>query len=159
MSVTFRPATRADVASVIALLQDDSLGAAREGAGIDRYLEAFDAMQAEAGNTLIVGKVDGAVVATYQLTLITGLSLRAARRAQIESVRVASHMRGQRIGEAMIVDAESRARAAGCALLQLTMNTTRKDAHRFYERLGFTASHVGFKRDLTCSDARRRSVF
>ncbi len=148
MSVAFRQATRADVPAVLALLQDDRLGAAREGADLDHYLAAFDAMTAEGGNTLIVGERDGAVVATYQLTFIAGLSLRATRRAQVESVRVASELRGGGIGEAMLADAEARARAAGCGLVQLTMNRARTDARRFYERIGFVPSHIGFKKAL-----------
>lgn len=148
MSVSFRHATRDDVAAVLALLRDDALGAQREGASEDTYLVAFEAMRAEGGNHLIVGELDGRVVATYQLTFISGLSLRATRRAQIESVRVASGLRGQGIGEAMLADAEARARAAGCGLVQLTMNAGRDDARRFYERNGFVASHVGFKKPL-----------
>ncbi|WP_347311482.1 GNAT family N-acetyltransferase [Defluviimonas sp. SAOS-178_SWC] len=147
--IRFREATRDDVRAVLALLTDDALGAAREGTDLAPYLAAFDAMKAEGGNTLIVGEKDGRIVATYQLTLISGLSLRASRRAQVESVRVATDMRGQGIGEAMFADAEARARAAGCRLMQLTMNATRRDARRFYERLGFTPSHIGFKRDLS----------
>ncbi len=112
------------------------------------YRAAFDAMQAEAANHLIVGERNGRVVATYQITFISGLSLRATRRAQIESVRVASDLRGQRIGEALFADAEARARAAGCGLIQLTTNATRDRARAFYERLGFTPSHIGYKRDL-----------
>lgn len=149
MPVTFRNATRADIPAVLALLTDDRLGAAREGADPARYLAAFDAMQAEANNHLIVGEAGGEIVATYQLSFIAGLSLRAARRAQIESVRVAGNQRGQGIGETMIADAETRARAAGCTLLQLTMDASRSDARRFYERVGFTASHIGFKRNLS----------
>jgi len=148
MSVVFREATRADVPAVLALLRDDALGSAREDADLAHYLAAFDAMGAEGGNTLIVGEQDGVVVATYQLTLISGLSLRATRRAQVESVRVSSALRGGGIGEAMLADAEVRARAAGCGLLQLTMNASREDARRFYERIGFAASHVGFKKVL-----------
>ncbi|MGB8622428.1 MAG: GNAT family N-acetyltransferase [Paracoccaceae bacterium] len=148
MSVVFRTATRADVPAVVALLADDSLGAAREGADLARYLEAFDAMQREGGNLLIVGEAAGSVVATYQLTFISGLSLKARRRAQVESVRVASAMRGQGIGAAMMADAKARARQAGCGLMQLTTNNTRSRAHAFYTRLGFTASHIGFKCDL-----------
>ena len=146
MIATFRKANRDDVPAVIALLQDDVLGAAREG-GVD-YLAAFDAMQAEGNNTLIVAEADGSIVATYQLTFISGLSLRATRRAQLESVRVASDLRGHGLGAQLIADAERRARAAGCRLMQLTMNTSRTDAHRFYVANGFTASHTGFKRDL-----------
>lgn len=148
MPITFRPATRADIAAVLALLQDDVLGAAREGADMADYVAAFDLMQAEGNNQLIVGVADGVVVATYQITFISGLSLSATRRAQIESVRVAGDRRGRRLGEAMLADAESRARAAGCRLLQLTMNRSRTEAHRFYERAGFVPSHVGFKKPL-----------
>ncbi|OYX44778.1 MAG: GNAT family N-acetyltransferase [Rhodobacterales bacterium 32-67-9] len=147
--IRFRDATRADVPAVVALLTDDALGAARESDDMAPYLAAFDAMRAEGGNTLIVGEEDGRIVATYQLTFISGLSLRASRRAQVESVRVAFDLRGRGIGAAMFADAEARARAAGCRLMQLTMNATRHDARRFYESLGFTPSHIGFKRDLS----------
>lgn len=145
----FREATREDVPAIVALLADDVLGQARELSDLVAYLAAFDVMQNEAGNTVIVGEdAAGTLVATYQLTFISGLSLAAARRAQVESVRVASHLRGQGIGEAMFADAETRARAAGCSLMQLTMNATRTDSHRFYERLGFKPTHTGFKRAL-----------
>lgn len=147
--IRFRLARREDVPAVLALLVDDVLGQSREDTDMAPYFAAFDRMQAEGGNTLIVGEDDeGTVQATYQLTFISGLSLRAARRAQIESVRVASHLRGQGIGEAMFHDAKARARDAGCALMQLTMNASRTDTHRFYERFGFVASHTGFKLPL-----------
>ncbi len=147
--IRFREARRAEVPDVVALLADDVLGRGRETTQMPPYLEAFDRMQGDANNLLIVGEdADGAVVATYQLTFILGLSLGAACRAQIESVRVAGHLRGQGVGRAMIADAEARARVAGCRLVQLTMNATRTDSRRFYEKLGFEASHVGFKRPL-----------
>jgi ribosomal protein S18 acetylase RimI-like enzyme len=149
MTVDFRDAVEADIAGVVALLADDFLGAQREGADLDHYLTAFRQMLAEGNNHLIVGHQNGQVVATYQLTFISGLSLRAARRAQVESVRVAVHLRGQGVGEAMIEDAEKRARAAGCTLMQLTMNKSRTVTARFYQRLGFTPSHIGYKRVLT----------
>ncbi|MGC3939297.1 GNAT family N-acetyltransferase [Roseobacter sp. EG26] len=149
MSITFRPAMRDEVAAVIALLEDDALGATREGSALETYLDAFDRMTEEGNNHLIVGCDDGRVVATYQLTFISGLSLRAARRAQIESVRVSSALRGQGIGHLMIEDAVARARAAGCSLIQLTMNKSRTDTARFYTDLGFTPSHIGYKRNLT----------
>lgn len=145
----FREARRDDVPAVVALLTEDALGASREGQELEPYLLAFDRMLAEAGNTLIVGVREGRVIATYQLTFISGLSLRATRRAQVESVRVAADLRGQGIGAEMLADAEMRARAAGCRLLQLTMHQSRTDTARFYERLGFTPSHIGYKRELT----------
>lgn len=99
MRVIFREARREDVSDIVALLADDMLGAAREVDVSAPYFAAFDAMQREAGNGLIVGQEDaGSIVATYQLTFISGLSLAAARRAQVESVRVASELRGQGVG-------------------------------------------------------------
>ena len=147
-ALTFRPVTRADVPAVVALLADDALGRGRESAELAPYLAAFDAMQAEGGNQLIVGEAGDQVLATYQLTVISGLSLSAARRAQIEAVRVDASLRGQGAGAALMADAEARARAAGASLMQLTSNASRTDAHRFYERLGYAPSHIGFKKPL-----------
>ncbi|SDK95152.1 GNAT family N-acetyltransferase [Aliiruegeria lutimaris] len=149
MSVTWREARREDVPAIVAMLADDVLGQGRESADAAPYFAAFDAMQAEGGNRLIVGEIDGAVVATYQLTMISGLSLKAARRAQVESVRVAADHRGKGLGAALMQDAEARARAGGCALIQLTSNKARERAHGFYSDLGYVASHVGFKKILT----------
>lgn len=148
MTITFRPATRNEVADVVALLEDDMLGATREGLDLADYRAAFDRMTEEAANHLIVGIQDDRIVATYQITFISGLSLRAARRAQIESVRVASDLRGQGVGHRLIEDAVTRAKAAGCSLIQLTMNKSRTDSARFYQSLGFTPSHIGYKRSL-----------
>ena len=144
----WREATRVDVPAVVALLADDVLGHGRESADLAPYLAAFDAMQDEGGNRLIVADEDRRVVACYQLTLISGLSLTATRRAQVEGVRVAADLRGRGLGAALMADAEARARAAGCQLIQLTTNATRTDAHRFYARLGFTPSHISFKKPL-----------
>ena len=146
--IRWRAARREDVAAVVAMLADDVLGAARETAGLETYLAAFDAMAAEGNNRLIVGEGPDGIVATYQITIISGLSLSAARRAQIEGVRVRSALRGTGIGRQLVADAEARARAASCSLLQLNANTTRAEARRFYESQGFVASHVGFKRYL-----------
>ena len=148
MSVLFRPARREDVGAIVALLRDDALGAGREGEDLSAYLAAFDRIAGEADNLLVVGEAEGRVCACYQLTFITGLSLSAARRAQIEGVRVAPALRRQGTGAALVADAAERARAAGCTMMQLTTNRSRADARRFYERLGFTPSHIGYKRDL-----------
>ncbi|MBT8415530.1 MAG: GNAT family N-acetyltransferase [Boseongicola sp.] len=120
----------------------------RETATPEVYLAAFAEMMAMPGNRLIVGESEEKIVATYQITIIPGISLAAARRAQIEGVRVASGLRGQGIGALLVADAEKRARAAGAVLLQLTMNQNREEASRFYEREGFVASHFGFKKTL-----------
>ncbi|HYY18828.1 MAG TPA: GNAT family N-acetyltransferase [Streptosporangiaceae bacterium] len=98
---------------------------------------------------LLAADSDGQVVGTLQLSFIPGLSRRGALRAQIESVRVAPAMRGRGLGEALFTWSIAEARRRGCALVQLTTDKTRVDAHRFYERLGFTASHEGLKLSLT----------
>ncbi|QMU58551.1 MAG: GNAT family N-acetyltransferase [Boseongicola sp.] len=148
MTVQFRQGRREDVPAAVAMLRDDALGAGREISDLEPYLTAFDAMVETTGNMLIVGELAGDVVAIYQLTLIDGLSLRAARRAQIEGVRVAANLRGQGIGGLLMQDAEQRARAGGANLLQFTSNSTRTEAHAFYARHGYEASHTGFKKML-----------
>ncbi|WP_299748363.1 GNAT family N-acetyltransferase [uncultured Boseongicola sp.] len=148
MSAVFRVAGRRDVGAAVELLRDDGLGQTRETAAPEAYLAAFAEMMAVPGNRLIVGERDGEIVATYQMTIIPGISLAGARRAQIEGVRVASGVRGQGVGALLISDAEARSRAAGAVLLQLTMNQSREDSRRFYEREGFVASHFGFKKSL-----------
>lgn len=146
--IRWREALREDVPAIVTLLREDALGATRETDDMAAYYAAFDAMAYEYGNDLIVGEAEGRVVATYQLTFITGLSLRASRRAQVESVRVAARLRSEGVGAALMRDAEMRARHAGCTLIQLTTDKTRSDAHRFYERAGYTPSHTGFKKRL-----------
>ena len=146
--IAFRDARRADVAEIVALLRDDGLGAAREGADLAPYLAAFERIDANPAHALVVGEADGAVVGCYQLSFLAGLSLRGALRAQIESVRVAAPHRSRGIGAALVADAEARSRAAGCRLIQLTTHRSRTRAHAFYERLGYVPSHVGFKRPL-----------
>jgi GNAT superfamily N-acetyltransferase len=141
-AMTIRRASRADVPAIVALYADDAFGAERETPdALDCYYAAFDALDGE----LLVGEVDGRVVATLQLTIIQQLSARGGKVAQIESVRVASALRSRGLGAVLVRDAIERARAAGCIRVQLTSNTDRSDAHRFYTRLGFVASHAGFK--------------
>ncbi|WP_404384455.1 GNAT family N-acetyltransferase [Knoellia locipacati] len=149
-SVQVRRATREDVPAIVALLADDPLGAAREDLD-DRtaYLEAFDVIDADPAQHLVVLEDGGVVVGTLQLTLIAGLSRRGATRAQVESVRVASTHRGQRLGERLVEWAIDESRRRGAVLVQLTTDASRADAHRFYERLGFVASHVGMKLPLS----------
>jgi GNAT superfamily N-acetyltransferase len=144
----WRAARREDVPAIVALMTDDPLGATRESKDLGPYFAAFDAMEAEPSNHLIVGDRDGSVIATYQLTFISGLSRNASRRAQIESVRVASSLRGAGIGADLMRDAETRAREAGCSLMQLTTTKSRARAHSFYLTHGYEPSHLGFKKSL-----------
>lgn len=149
MTLTFRHARRVDLPTIIALMADDRLGSGREVASLEAYLTAFDAITAEPHNELIVGvNADEIVQATYQITYTAGISMAASHRATVESVRVARHLRGQGYGRAMFKDIEIRARAADCVLIQLAMNQTRTESRRFYEVIGFTPSHIGFKRYL-----------
>jgi GNAT superfamily N-acetyltransferase len=143
-----RDARRDDVPAIVALLADDVLGAAREGPLDAAYWTAFEQVQDDPRNRVIVAEADGRVVATLQLTLIPGLSRHGQLRAQIEAVRVAAGQRGQGLGAAMIEWAIDRAREAGCGLVQLTSDKRRPAAIGFYESLGFTATHEGLKLSL-----------
>ena len=146
-----RCATEDDLAAVVRLLADDPLGATREQYAEplpDAYRVAFAAIEAQAGNELLVAATEHEIVGCLQLTVIPGISRLGAARAQIEGVRVAAAHRGAGIGEALVQDAIARAKQAGCSLVQLTTDSTRLDAKRFYERLGFEATHVGLKLQL-----------
>jgi GNAT superfamily N-acetyltransferase len=144
--VEFRAATRADLDAVVALLADDVLGKARDAGSVDeRYERAFAAIDADPRNELIVGDDGGEVVACLQLTFIPGLGRHGAERCQVEAVRVRSDRRGDGVGGRLMAWVVDRARERGCAMVQLTTDKSRADAHRFYERLGFVASHEGMK--------------
>ncbi|MFF0725111.1 GNAT family N-acetyltransferase [Streptomyces sp. NPDC004134] len=147
--LAIRHATAADVPAIVAMLADDPLGATRETPDdLAPYEDAFGRIEADPGQHLVVAERDGRVVGTVQLTVIPGLSRRGATRALIEAVRVHREERGGGLGTQLVEWAVEEARRRGCAVVQLTSDATRTDAHRFYERLGFAASHVGFKRML-----------
>jgi GNAT superfamily N-acetyltransferase len=144
-----RRALPADVTAIVDLLAADQLGASRDGvrdaADLAAYEAAFRAIDADPAQLLVVAEAGGRVVGTLQLTFIPGLARRGALRAQIEAVRVADSARGEGVGSAMLDWAIDEARQRGCALVQLTTDKSRTDAHRFYRRLGFIASHDGMK--------------
>ncbi len=141
-----RRAVAADVGAIVAMLADDPLGARREKPGDPAYLRAFEVIDADPHQYLAVAEDEsGEVVGTLQLTFTSGLSRMGMTRATVEAVRVRSGQRGNGLGERMVRWAVDEARARGCGLVQLTTDASRVDAHRFYERLGFTASHVGMK--------------
>ena len=148
MAVSFRDAKRADVAALVAMLADDPLGQARESADLAPYLAAFDEIAANPMHQLIVGESGGRIVATCQLTILAGLSRQGAKRALVEAVRVVADLRGQKIGVALMAECEARARVAGASVIQLTTDKTRLRAHAFYDRLGYTPSHIGYKKPL-----------
>src|SRR5262249_3514920 len=141
--VELRRARRDDLVRIIELLAADQLGATRDGvsgaADLVPYLRAFEAIDADPSQLLVVGTEGGEVVATMQLSFIPGLARRGSLRAQIEAVRVADSYRSHGLGDAMFRWAIDEARRRGCSLVQLTTDKSRADAHRFYARLGFVA--------------------
>ncbi|MEV5369159.1 GNAT family N-acetyltransferase [Streptomyces albogriseolus] len=144
--LAIRPATVDDIPAIVAMLADDPLGAQRESPDdLAPYLTAMEQLRADPHQHLVVAVREGRVVGTLQLTIIPGLSRRGATRSVIEGVRIHADERGGGLGSRLIEWAIDTSRREGCQLVQLTSDNTRTDAHRFYERLGFTASHVGFK--------------
>jgi GNAT superfamily N-acetyltransferase len=127
---------------------DDPLGKLREDLGTPLnpvYLAAFEAIERDPNQLLVVADMAGEVVGSLQLTFIPGLSRLGMWRGQIEAVRVASSQRGSGVGKAMIRWAIEECRRRGCGLVQLTTDKRRIEAHRFYDGLGFKASHEGMK--------------
>ncbi|MCZ9350302.1 GNAT family N-acetyltransferase [Streptomyces mutabilis] len=144
-----RPTTGDDLPAVVAMLADDPLGAQRESPDdLSPYLAALERLSADPNQHLVVAVRGGRVVGTLQLTIVPGLSRRGATRSIIEGVRIHSDERGSGLGTQLIEWAVDQSRRQGCQLVQLTSDKTRTDAHRFYERLGFSASHTGFKLQL-----------
>ncbi|MFI8888877.1 GNAT family N-acetyltransferase [Streptomyces paradoxus] len=144
-----RAAGADDVPAIVAMLADDPLGAQRESPDdLAPYLAALERLSADPNQRLVVAVRQGRVVGTLQLTIIPGLSRRGATRSIIEGVRIHADERGSGLGTQLIEWAVDASRRQGCQLVQLTSDRTRTDAHRFYERLGFTASHTGFKLQL-----------
>lgn len=149
--IQVRRATRTDLAALVAMLADDELGARRETAAAEvlpSYLAAFEAIDGDPHQELVVAEIEGAPVGTLQLTFIPHLTYQGGWRAQIEAVRVASTHRDSGLGRQLLAWAIERARERGCHLVQLTTDKRRADAQRFYADLGFVASHEGMKLHL-----------
>ncbi len=148
-TVVLREAVREDVLVIVELLAADQLGRTRDGVegqdGVEPYLRAFSALDADPAHLLVVADDGTGVVATMQLSFLPGLARRGALRAQLEAVRVGAEYRDQGLGAAMFEWAIEESRRHGASLVQLTTDKSRSDAHRFYDRLGFVASHEGFK--------------
>lgn len=131
------------------MLADDQLGATRDDPGdLEPYLRAFEEIDTDTNQLLMVVESGGEPVGTLQLTLIPGLARRGAHRGQVEAVRIHADHRGTGLGGDLMRWAIDESRRRGCTLVQLTSDTSRTEAHRFYERLGFVPSHTGFKLKL-----------
>ncbi|MEU0964364.1 GNAT family N-acetyltransferase [Streptomyces sp. NPDC005917] len=144
-----RAAVADDIPAIVGMLADDPLGARRESPDdLAPYLSALERLSTDPNQQLVVAVREGRVVGTLQLTVIPGLSRRGATRSIVEAVRIHADERGGGLGTRFIEWAIEESRRQGCQLVQLTSDKSRADAHRFYERLGFTASHVGFKLEI-----------
>lgn len=149
--LTFRRAAAADLPALVTLLADDVLGKGREDATLPprpAYVAAFEAIDRDPNQYLAVAERDGRIIGCLQLSFIPGLSRQGLWRGQIESVRIAAGARGEGMGRTLFEWAIAQCRERGCGLVQLTTDKQRSDARRFYESLGFTASHEGMKLDL-----------
>ncbi|MEV8327155.1 GNAT family N-acetyltransferase [Kitasatospora sp. NPDC059811] len=147
--LTIRRATAEDLPAIVALLADDALGATRESPDdLTPYRAAFARVDGDPHQHLVAAERAGRTVGTLQLTVIPGLSRKGSTRTVIEAVRIHADERGSGLGTELIQWAIERSRELGADLVQLTSDATRTDAHRFYEKLGFVPSHVGFKLQL-----------
>jgi GNAT superfamily N-acetyltransferase len=147
-NLRYRLATENDLPEIVRMLVDDALGTTREKIGDtvpDSYLSAFRKIEADPNQELTMVEMNGEIVASFQLTFIQYLTYQGGLRAQMEAVRTRSDHRGKGIGTKVFEYAIQRARERGCHLLQLTTDKKRPDAIRFYESLGFIASHEGMK--------------
>ena len=152
--LTFRDATPADIAIIVGLSHaGDARG--KDTPKLDpatlsdpRYRAAFDEIAADPNHRLVVAQRDGEVVGTIQISVIPGMPAFGMKRGMLENVHIRTDQRGTGLGTQMVNWAIERCRDAGCGVVQLTSNKVRVDAHRFYEKLGFTKSHEGFKLKL-----------
>lgn len=149
--IAIRRADRDDVKAIVEIIADNPIGQKRESIGEDidqRYYEAFDLINEDPKQILIVAEFEGNVVGTMQISFLVNMSVRGSKRALIEAMHVCSRYRNHGIGHYMMNWAISEAKARGCRIVQLTSNKERLDAHRFYKDLGFKATHEGFKLQL-----------
>ena len=147
-TIQIREATHDDIPAVVHLLLEDELGRQREAvetAVPQSYYDAFAEIEQESNNAVFVAERDGQLIGTFQLIYLPSLSFKGGKRAQIESVRVAEALRGQGIGRVLMAWAIDQARQNGCVMVQLTTNKSRQQARRFYQQLGFSATHEGMK--------------
>ena len=144
----FRKAKQEDLHDIISLLADDELGQKREESAEEiapTYQKAFDQINADLNQFLMIVEENGVIIGTCHLTIMPSLTFQGGLRMNIEAVRIATSSRGQGAGKWMINQAVDMGRKKGCKIIQLATNKKRLDAKRFYEMLGFQATHEGMK--------------
>lgn len=149
--LSYRKASRQDLPRIVELLLEDDLGKTREQKSLtenDSYHKAFELIEKDPNQFLMVIEMHNEIVGTCHLTLMPSLTLQGSLRLNIEAVRVSEKLRGQKIGEWMMEQVKQFAMQHGVKIIQLTTNKTRARAHQFYEKLGFKASHEGMKLSL-----------
>ena len=148
----FRKAKLEDVPMIVAMLADDALGATRERFENPLpkvYTDAFQNIDKDPNQELIVVEDEnGQIIGTLQLSFLQYLTYQGGIRAQIEAVRIHKDFRGKGLGEQFFRWAITRVKAKGAHVVQLTSDKKRPNAIRFYEKLGFVASHEGMKLHL-----------
>jgi len=148
-SVLIREAVIDDVEALVALLVGGTLSPEHEDPEhLAPYRAALAAIEEDEQSMILVAELDGAVVGMVQLIFFRHLQHRGGLCAELESLHVASALRGKGIGRELLTRATTIAAERGAYRLQLTSNLQRTDAHRFYVREGFLGSHLGFKRPL-----------
>jgi ribosomal protein S18 acetylase RimI-like enzyme len=148
MELKFRTAIFSDLDTLITMLYDDDFGKTRESKDSSIYKQAFLEIERDPQTDILVAELDGKIVGMLQLTFMRHLTFQGGLRAEIEGVRTHSLFRGKGIGKRLIEHAVGCAKNKSCRLVQLTSNKNRTDALRFYEKIGFKPTHIGFKLDL-----------
>jgi ribosomal protein S18 acetylase RimI-like enzyme len=151
MKLNFRKAIESDISSLVNLLADDDLGTTREDISVplnQDYIDVFHSIEKDPNNELTVVECNGELVGMLQLTFIPYLTHTGSWRCLIEGVRIAGNYRGRGLGTRFIDWAIARAREKNCSIVQLTSDKQRPGALKFYQSLGFQATHEGFKLKL-----------
>lgn len=151
LDISIRRARESDLSALIAIFAADAIGGhgdTTDPSAFEDYLRAFHVIDSSPNEQLFVAELDGEVVGTFQILFTRTLIARGSLSMIIEAVQTREDMRGKGIGADMIRYAIEEARRRDCRLVQLTSNMARTDAHRFYERLGFSKTHSGFKMKL-----------
>ena len=148
MDIKFSIAKREHLESIVNLLKNDFLGKNRQDDCIENYNDAWDKIENDVNNNIVIGILNQEVICCAQITYIPGLTYSGKARLQIEGVRVIDSLTGKGVGKLLFDYIEKIARNKNCILLQLTTDKLREEATNFYNKIGYKASHIGMKKKL-----------